>query len=92
VNKEGSGLPDLHAQVQKNDGKVFGPVDDTNTTFRALIYRRPEEADVTTRTATAAITKSRYFANLLEVLNVRRSAWRASSECTSSDSQWNKGG
>ena len=84
MDKEGSGLPDVHAQVQKNDGKVFfGPVDDTNTTFRALIYRRPEEADVTTRTATAAITKSRYFANLLEVLNVPSSGWRAPTECES---------
>jgi hypothetical protein len=84
MDKEGSGLPDVHAQVQRNEGKVFfGPVDDSNTTFRALIYRRAEEADITTGTATAAISKSKYFANLLQVLNVPGFVWRAPSQCAS---------
>lgn len=82
MDKEGSGLPDVHAQVQRNEGRVFfGPVDEQNETFRALIYRREGDVDSTTRTATAAISKSRYFANLLEVVNIPQTAWRAPSEC-----------
>ncbi|MCE5309149.1 MAG: SIR2 family protein [Acidobacteriales bacterium] len=82
MDKEGSGLPDVHAEVSLNEGKViFGPVDDTNQTFRALIYRREEEADPTTRTATPATSKSRFFANLLEVLEIPEHVWRARTQC-----------
>jgi hypothetical protein len=82
MDKEGSGLPDVHTEVFQNEGKVFfGPVDDTNQTFRALIYRRQEEADTTTRTAASAIAKSKYFANLLEVLDLPEYVWRAHTDC-----------
>jgi hypothetical protein len=81
MDKQGSGLPDVHAQVQKNEGKVFfGPLDDDNNAFRALIYRREEEVDTTTRTA-PALSKSRYFGNLLELINVPATVWRAPSSC-----------
>jgi predicted HTH transcriptional regulator len=82
MDKEGSGLPDVHSQVMQNEGKVFfGPVDDANKTFRALIYRRQEEADTTTRTAAPAVSKSRFFANLLQVLTIPEHLWRAQTEC-----------
>jgi predicted HTH transcriptional regulator len=82
MDKEGSGLPDVHAQVVQNEGKVFfGPVDDTNQTFRALIYRRQEEADTTTRTAAPATSKSNYYANLLQVLDTPDQVWRARTDC-----------
>jgi hypothetical protein len=82
MDKEGSGLPDVHNQVTQNEGKVFfGPVDDTNQTFRALIYRRQEEADTTTRTAASAISKSKFFANVLQVLSIPEHFWRAQTEC-----------
>lgn len=82
MDKEGSGLPDVHSQVMQNDGKVFfGPVDDTNQAFRALIYRRLEEADSTTRTAAPAVAKSKYFANLLQVLSIPEYIWFAESDC-----------
>src|ERR1019366_5010075 len=82
MDKEGSGLPDVHSQVMQNEGKVFfGPVDDANETFRALIYRRPEEADTTTRTAAPAVSKSRFFANLLQVLTIPENLWCAQTEC-----------
>lgn len=82
MDKEGSGLPDVHTQVVRNEAKVFfGPADDTNQTFRALIYRRQEEADTTTRTAAPAISKSKYFANMLAVLDIPEYVWRARTEC-----------
>lgn len=71
MDKEGSGLPDVHAQVKQNGGRVFfGPVDETNVAFRALVYRRPEEADRITHTAPVSGATSKFFANLLEVVSL----------------------
>ena len=82
MDKEGSGLPDVHSEVIQNEGKVFfGPVDDFNTSFRALIYRRQEEADSTTHTATPAVTKSKFFLNLLQVLTLPDRIWLAGTDC-----------
>ena len=83
MDKEGSGLPDVHSEVVRNEGKVFfGPVDESNQTFRALIYRRQEEADTITRTATPAISRSKYFANLLEVVAIPQDVRRVRASCT----------
>ena len=83
MDKEGSGLPDVYSDVVRNEGKVFfGPVDDTNLTFRALIYRRQEEADAVTRTA-PAVSRSKFFANLLEVVGMPDVVWRARTGCAS---------
>ncbi len=82
MDKEGSGLPDVHTEVLENDGKVFfGPIDETNERYRALIYRRIEEADTETRTAKPAIPKSRYFSNWLEIIGFPAYIWKASSHC-----------
>ena len=82
MDKEGSGLPDVHAQVQRNEGSVFFGPDDKNCSFRALIYRRAEDADQTTRTSPSAVSKSKYFANLLEVLSIPSDLSSAPTECT----------
>jgi hypothetical protein len=81
MDKEGSGLPDVYSDVMRNEGRVFfGPVDEKNETFRALIYRRQEEADTVTRTAPAA-SRSKFFANLLEVVGLPEVVWRAQTPC-----------
>ena len=59
----------------------FGPVDDANRTFCALIYRRQEEADATTRTAAPVVSKSKFFANLLQVLTIPEHLWTAQTAC-----------
>ncbi len=84
MDKEGSGLPDVHNEVTKNGSKVFfGPVDERNERFRALIYRRPEEEDAATRTATPAVAKSTFFANFLEVIGIPETLWKARTKCAS---------
>ena len=82
MDKQGSGLPDVHAQVQRNEGKVFfGPIDEANESFRALIYRRDAVVDTTTKTAPVSVAKARYFGNLLELINVPATVWRAPTTC-----------
>lgn len=82
MDKEGSGLPDVYNDVVRNEGKVFfGPVDETNDKFRALIFRRQEEADAITRTAAPAVSRSKFFANLLEVVGLPEVIWRAKTPC-----------
>ena len=71
MEKKGSGLPDVHRFVKRNGGRVtFGPLDDGNTAFQAVIFRRPEAVNRTTNTATPVSNRSRYYANLLEVVQV----------------------
>jgi hypothetical protein len=82
MDKEGSGLPDVYSAVVQNDGRVFfGPVDENNASFRALIYRRREEPDRTTGTAAPAASRSQYFANLLEVIALPDQVWRGRTDC-----------
>ena len=82
MDKEGSGLPDVYSEVVRNDGRVFfGPVDEGNTAFRALIYRRQEQPDATTGTSPPAVAKSQYFANLLEVITFPERVWRGGTHC-----------
>ena len=82
MDKEGSGLPDVHIEVLENDGKVFfGPIDEMNERYRALIYRRVEEANTETQTAKPLIPKSRYFSNWLEIIGFPEFLWKASTKC-----------
>ena len=80
MDKEGSGLPDVHDEVTKNKGKVlFGPTDETNAAFRALIYRRTESVNEQTRTAKPSQTTTRFFTNFLRVLEVPSEIWQSRS-------------
>ena len=82
MDKEGSGLPDVHTEVLQNESTVFfGPIDETNTRYRALIYRRIEELDADTGTARPSISKSRYFSNWLEIVGIPEYVWKASTPC-----------
>lgn len=82
MDKEGSGLPDVHTEVLQNESTVFfGPIDETNTRYRALIYRRIAELDTDTGTARPHISKSRYFSNWLEIVGVPEYLWKASTTC-----------
>lgn len=83
MDKKGSGLPDVHVEVIRNEGKVFfGPLDE-NSAFRALIYRRKEEIDIETKTAAPFMAKSKYFANLLEIIGIPDYLWTAETDCES---------
>lgn len=79
MDKEGSGLPDVHTEVLQNESTVFfGPIDETNSRYRALIYRRIAELDTDTGTARPSVSKSRYFSNWLEIVGVPEYLWKAS--------------
>ena len=68
IEKRGSGLPDVHIAVSKNGGTLrFGPLDETNAAFTAILFSRKEAVDEGTRTATPASNRSTYYTNLLEV-------------------------
>lgn len=82
MDKEGSGLPDVHTEVLQNESTVFfGPIDETNSRYRALIYRRVADLDTNTGTARPSISKSRYFSNWLEIVGVPEYLWKASTSC-----------
>lgn len=75
MEKQGSGLPDVHRSVSKNGGKVFFGPTDKNSAFKAIIYRRPEEVDTSTGTATPTTNVSRYSSNLLELISMPEEIW-----------------
>jgi hypothetical protein len=82
MDKKGSGLPDVHVEVTRNEGKVFfGPLDGNNA-FRALVYRRKEHIDIETKTAARAAVTSKYFANLLEIIGVPDYLWMSETDCS----------
>jgi hypothetical protein len=72
MDKEGSGLSDVLDQVTTNSGRVnFGPADDEKR-FGVVIYRRPEEVDKTTQTATPLTINgtTKFACNLFEFLKI----------------------
>lgn len=82
MDKEGSGLPDVHTEALQNESTVFfGPIDGTNNRYRALIYRRIAELDTDTGTARPSVSKSRYFSNWLEIVGVPEYLWKALTPC-----------
>lgn len=88
MDKKGSGLPDVQAEAKRNGQQVsFGPTHD-NTTFRAVIYRRPEQVDAETRTAAPLRNTTKYSTNLLEVAAMPEKLWVAHSTVESRGFIW----
>lgn len=80
MEKKGSGLPDVHRSVTKGGGKViFGPTTE-NDAFKAIVFRRPEEVDESTGTATPATNITRYSSNLLEISSLPEVVWASERE------------
>lgn len=72
MDKEGSGLADVVKQVTANGAAItFGPSKDESE-FQVTIFRRVEEIDEQTRTATPLVINepSRFACNLFEVLEL----------------------
>ncbi|MBS1735611.1 MAG: SIR2 family protein [Bacteroidetes bacterium] len=72
MDKEGSGLSDVYKQITENASIVtFGPTDD-NRTFEVKLFRRIEDVDELTMTATPIKVSqtTRFAANILEVLEL----------------------
>lgn len=87
MEKEGSGLADVHRLVTNNGGKVvFGPVKE-NAAFEVILYSRPEAVDKQTGTA-AVVTSTRYAANLLEVEGFPAKIWQAPTIYTRGRDVW----
>lgn len=78
IEKKGSGLPDVHDAVKRGGGRLhFGPVDEKNEAFAAIIFARQESIDERTQTATLTTNRSTYYTNLLEVVGLPLRAWSA---------------
>ena len=87
MDKEGSGLADVHKLVNDNGGRVtFDPIND-NAAFEAIIYSRPEAVDRQTGTA-ARVVSTRYAANLLEVMGLPDRVWHAPSPYSRARDVW----
>lgn len=87
MDKEGSGLADVHRLVNDNGGRVsFEPINN-NTAFEVVIRSRPEAVDRQTRTAPTVVT-TRYAANLLEVLEIPDKIWQAPSPYKKTKDIW----
>lgn len=81
MDKEGSGLPDVHEEVTKNKGRVlFGPADERNESFRAIVYRRPEIVDPKTKTARSPEARTPFYLNLLKVVDSPTEIWQANTK------------
>ncbi|MBI1224740.1 MAG: hypothetical protein GC192_05850 [Bacteroidetes bacterium] len=80
MDKEGSGLSDVVKQVTNNSSTVSFGVTTDEKYFEVKIYKRIEEFDEDTKTATPIkINESSKFAcNLLEVLNLPAKVFHAS--------------
>lgn len=79
MDKEGSGLSDVVKQVTNNGSAItFGATEDESE-FHVAIYRRFEQIDETTKTATPLVINepSRFAANFLEVLKLPQTIFHA---------------
>lgn len=89
MEKKGSGLADVQKWVKENEGKViFGPTD-TNSAFEVILYRRLEEVDAVTGTASPLIVTARYITNLLEVIELPSIVWHAKTFARRTKDVWN---
>ena len=92
MEKAGSGLSDVWQESEKNKNEVnFGPIDD-NTAFEITISRRPEVADMITKTASSSDNFTRYASNLLEVVSLPEVIWHAGTEARKAKEVWEKTG
>ncbi len=82
MDKEGSGLSDVVKQVTSNGSAItFGATEDESE-FHVEIFRRIEEVDETTRTATPLVVNepSRFAGNFLEVMKLPEKIFHAATE------------
>lgn len=85
MDKEGSGLADVVKQISVNGAAItFGPTDDEQQ-FEVTIYRRFEDVDEKTQTATPIMVNepSRFASNLLEVLKIPEVIYHAETDLRS---------
>lgn len=75
MDKAGSGLADVYYQVIEYNSKVlFGP-SETNDSFVAQIYARPESIDSITQTAKSDMEGSAFVGNMLEILSLPKKVY-----------------
>jgi predicted HTH transcriptional regulator/NAD-dependent SIR2 family protein deacetylase len=72
MDKEGSGLADVLTQVNNNAGVVSFSANEIEKFFEVIIYRRYEEIDEQTETATPLLVNqvSKFGANIFEFLKI----------------------
>ncbi|WP_425033481.1 SIR2 family protein [Pelagibacterium sp.] len=84
MDRKGSGLSDMFQKTVDNNGEVhFGPTEG-NTSFRVVIFARPEAVDEITRTAVADQSETvRFTTNLAEFVSIPDRIWHASTTAKS---------
>lgn len=78
MDRAGSGLADIWLMTINNNGQVhFGP-ENSNSSFKVVIFARPEAVDEITNTATPVSAETvRYAANLLPIDAMPERIWHA---------------
>ena len=88
MDKEGSGLSDVHTWVSQNGGSVkFSAISD-NAAFEIVIGSRPEAVDRVTGTAAPLVPSTRYAVNLVEILDVPSKVWVAPTKASGVKAIW----
>lgn len=84
MERRGSGLADMFQYTVDNNGDVHFHSSDDNSTFRVVIYARPEAVDELTRTAVADQSETvRFTTNLAEIIGLPERIWHAGTKAKS---------
>lgn len=92
MDKEGSGLADVHKWVNENGASVQFGSRSENTGFQVTVLSRPEAVDRITGTAAPVVLSTRYAGNMLEVLKLPEIIWQAEMAENSVRSIWEAAG
>jgi hypothetical protein len=88
MDKQGSGLADVHTWVSQNGGTLKFSATSDNAEFEIVIGSRPEAVDRVTGTAAPLVPSTRYAANFVEVLDVPRNVWAAPTKASGVKAIW----
>lgn len=92
MDKQGSGLADVHKWVNENGATVQFGSKSENTGFQVTVLSRPEAVDRITGTAAPVVLSTRYAGNMLEVLSLPEEVWEAKTTSNSVRSIWEAAG
>lgn len=88
MDKEGSGLADVHRLVIDNGGNLSFDSVKNNTGFEVVLFSRPEAVDKVTGTASPLTISTRYAGNLIEILELPTCVWHAPIICRTAKDVW----
>ncbi|MCQ3974875.1 MAG: hypothetical protein DPW09_15650 [Anaerolineae bacterium] len=80
MDKKGSGLVNVREWMRQSGGAVYFRVGPDDTFFEVTLYRRPEQPDDLTGTASALTLIGEFISNVLEIVSFPGTVWSAATE------------